>query len=184
MKTLTLSALMATALFTATSASANTGTIKFSGTITSSTCDIQVEVDGVVSPTGVAELGNFKVTDATAIGTFGTPVAISLVPDLATCDTPPGGVNAQLSVVSARVDSANTDVITSTDTDTTNVGVQFVLASDTSVVNAGNVNLTSGSTDLDGTTAAVNFVAQPYAVVDTIASGLIGGTASYTISYL
>ncbi|MFV8458755.1 fimbrial protein [Vibrio owensii] len=184
MKAFTLTALAALAMASATGASANTGTIKFSGAITSSTCDINLTVDGIVSPTGVAELGTYDASAASTVGVFGTPVALSLVPDLATCTSSPAGLGAQVSVVSPQVDDANTSVITNADTATTNVGVLLTLESGTPVVNQGNIALTSGSTDLDATTAAINFTAQPYATEATIAAGLIGGTASYTVSYL
>lgn len=184
MKAFTLTALAALAIASATGASANTGTIKFSGAITSSTCDMNLTVDGVVSPTGVAELGTYDASAASAVGTFGTPVALSLVPDLATCTSSPAGLDAQISVSAAQVDSANTSVITSAGSATTNVGVLLTLESGTPVVNQGNVALTSGSADLDAATAAINFTAQPYATEATISAGLIGGVASYTVSYL
>jgi major type 1 subunit fimbrin (pilin) len=184
MKIYNAASLSALAIFLSGNAFANTGTIKFSGAVTSSTCDINVSVNGVVSPTGVAELGTYAVADASAIGKFGAPINIALVPDLSSCNVAPGGSNAQINISATSVDSANTDVITDGQSSITKVGVHFTLESGTSVVNKGNVALASGSTDLDATTAKVNFVAQPYATTTPINAGNIGGVVAYTISYL
>ncbi|HEY2455094.1 MAG TPA: hypothetical protein VGI71_21220, partial [Scandinavium sp.] len=101
------------------SASANTGVITFTGAISSSTCNMNVVVNGVTSPTAVVDLGVWQATDATAVGSFGNPVDIALVPDISTCSTSPAGSNAMLNVQSAQTDETNTNVVTNADTATT-----------------------------------------------------------------
>lgn len=176
-----LSAMLVTSVMG--SASANTGIIKFSGAISSSTCNMNVVVNGVTSPTGVVDLGIYKVSDATAVGEFGTATNLSLTPDLASCDISPAGADAMLKIDAAQSDATNTSVVTNLDSATTNVGVLFELASGTAVVNKGSVNLASGSADLDAD-GGIHFTAQPYALSATIAPGTIGGSVAYTVAYL
>ncbi|MBF7993697.1 fimbrial protein [Rahnella laticis] len=174
----------------AMNANANSGTIKFSGAISAATCDFNVAVNGVVSPTGVVDLGVFNAESVNDLltatpGAFGTPVNLSLVPDVATCadGITPEGLGAMVKIDAAQVDATNTDVVTSAETATTNAGVEFKLASGDSIVNAGAVTL-SKTGDLDATTGAINFTAQPYAVTGIVAAGIIGGAVSYTVAYL
>ncbi|MBF7993693.1 fimbrial protein [Rahnella laticis] len=196
MKKLITAVAVAASLLSAASmnANANTGTIRFTGAISASTCDFNVAVDGVVTPTGVVDLGVYPKTEATAIGLFGTQKNVSLVPDAATCtpdlatvgsDTDhPDGLAAMVKIDASQVDVTNTDVVTSPETLTTNVGVQFKLASGQSVVNAGAVTLDTANGDFDKVSGAINFIAQPYALATAINGGIIGGEVSYTVAYL
>lgn len=178
---ISLSTLLATAAMG--SASANTGIIKFSGAISSSTCNMNVVVNGVTSPAGVVDLGIYKVSDATAVGDFGTETQLALAPDPASCDISPAGSDAMLKIDASQTDATNTSVVTNADSATTNVGVLFQLASGTAVVNQGSVSLTSGNADLD-VDGGIHFTAKPYALSATIAPGTIGGSVSYTVAYL
>ncbi|HAV1831920.1 TPA: type 1 fimbrial protein [Enterobacter hormaechei subsp. steigerwaltii] len=178
-----MAAIITAAIGISTTASANTGTIIFNGAISSSTCDFNVAVDGVMSPTGVVDLGTFKASDVTAVGGFGTAKNVSLVPDSASCDVDPAGANASVAITSQAVSAANTDVLVSPDTDTTNAGVEFKLASGQSVINKSGIALTSGTADLDAS-GAVNFTAQAYALSSTVNAGNIGGSLNYSVAYL
>ena len=163
---------------------ANSGVITLQGAISSSTCNMNLSVNGVVSPSGVADLGIYKASDVSAVGVFGTPTQLSLIPDPASCDVSPAGSDATIIADTNATDATNTDVLVTADSKTTNAGVLFKLASDTSVLNKGGVSLTSGSADLDATTGAVNFTAQPYALSATVSPGVIGGSVAYTVAYL
>lgn len=165
------------------SASANTGVINFTGAISSSSCDFNVAVDGVVSPTGVVDIGTYKASDVTNAGVFGTAKNVSLIPDPASCDVVPAAADASVSIIANQTDASNTDVLTTADSVLTNAGVQFTLASGASVINRGGVQLSSGSADLDAS-GAVNFIAQPYALSSSVSAGVIGGAVSYTVAYL
>lgn len=183
-KVATLTSLLVAGAFGAAStASANTGIIKFSGAISAATCDMNVSVNGIVSPTGVVDLGVHKASDVTAVGTFGTAVNLALTPDEATCDISPAGEDALVQISAAQTDATNTSVVTSAETTTTNAGVLFQLASGGNVVNNGSVSLTSGSADLDAA-GAIHFTAQPYAIAASVNPGIIGGSVSYTVAYL
>ncbi|RJT32583.1 hypothetical protein D6C13_24515 [Rahnella woolbedingensis] len=167
------------------SASANTGIINFTGAISSSTCDFNVAVDGVVTPTGIVDMGTYKASDAPGTpDVFGTAKNISLVPDPATCDVPvAANTDATVAIIANQTDATNTDVLTTADSLVTNAGIRFTLASGDSVINKGGVALTAGSADLDAN-GNVNFVAQPYALSGTLSAGVIGGAVSYTVAYL
>jgi len=167
----------------AANASANTGVINFTGAISSSSCDFNVAVDGVVSPTGVVDIGTYKASDVTAAGVFGTAKNVSLIPDPASCDIIPASANASVAIIANQTAASNSNVLTTADTTLTNAGVLFQLASGTSVINKGGVQLTAGTTDLDAA-GAVNFTAQPYALSTTVNAGVIGGAVSYTVAYL
>ena len=164
-------------------ASANNGIIKFSGAITSSTCNMNLAVNGVVSPTGVAPLGIYKSSDVSGIGEFGNQMDLSLVPEAASCDVLPGGSDAMVTVSSSYTDATNTNVILSAESQTTNVGVLFQMKSGTQIVNQSAVALTSGSDDLSAD-GSINFTAQPYALNATVNPGIISGVVQYSVAYL
>lgn len=172
--------LMAGAVHTA---SANNGIIKFSGAISSSTCNMNLSVNGVVSPTGVAPLGIYKASDVSGIGEFGNQMDLSLVPEAASCDVLPGGSDAMVTISSSYTDETNTNVVLSNESLDTNVGVLFQLKSGTQIVNQSAVALTSGSDDLSAD-GSINFTAQPYALSATVNPGVIGGVVQYSVAYL
>ncbi|MBB1200724.1 type 1 fimbrial protein [Enterobacteriaceae bacterium 89] len=164
---------------------ANSGVITLQGAISSSTCNMNLSVNGVVSPSGVADLGIYKASEASGtVGTFGNQTNLSLIPDPASCDVSPVGSDAMIIADTSATDASNTDVLVTADSSTTNVGVLFQLASGASVLNKGGVTLTAGTADLDDTTGAVNFTAQPYALQATVNPGVIGGSVAYTVAYL
>lgn len=177
-----IAAALSAGLFSSIS-SANTGIINFTGAISSSTCDFNVAVDGVMSPAGVVDLGTFKAADVTSVGEFGTAKKVSLVPDTASCDIAPAGTDVAIAIIANQTDAANSDILTTADTAITNAGVEFTLASGAAVINKGGVALTSGTQDLDAN-GVVNFVAQPYALSSNVNAGVIGGAVSYTVAYL
>lgn len=193
MKKLIIATAITTSLLSLVSMNANaapnTGIIKFSGAISAATCEMNVVVDGVVSPTGVVDLGVYDADTvntglASAPGAFGTAKAVSLVPDAATCAGDPTGATTAVKIDASQTDATNTSVVTSADTTTTNAGVLFTLADDTAVVNVGTVTLETTDSNLDATTGSIKFKVQPFAVTDTVAAGIIGGSVSYTVAYL
>lgn len=185
MKKLITSSLIVIAIVSSTSimAAGNTGIIKFTGAISSSTCNFNIVANGSTSPTGVVDLGVWSVSDATSQGAFGNKINVSLVPDEETCDTSPAGSDASVQISAAQTDPTNTSVVTSAETATTNAGVEFRLKDGAAIINTGAFKMTSSSPNLsdDG---SINFTAQPYAVTSVIAAGIIGGSVSYTVAYL
>ncbi|MDR8522464.1 fimbrial protein [Shewanella fidelis] len=180
LKPLIVSLSLAAICLSSANVSANSGTIQFTGAITSTTCDMLISSDGVASSNKIVDLGTYVVGDATAVGAFGTAKDIKLTPDLTTCTPAPtdfssGGL---VSVNTGQVDGANGDVIVSADTATTNVGVLFYANTNTPILNQGALD---GIVDAgDG---SVTFTAQPYAVEATINAGPISGTATFTVAY-
>lgn len=163
----------------------NTGQITFTGSVASASCDMNVVVNGTVQPGGVVDLGNWSINDVNKIGGFGDTVLIRLQPDLATCNTDLTGLTtAFVKIDSAMTASSNADVVTSTETSVTRVGVSFTLDDDTSIVNkpASTLDLAS-SANIEVSTGAIKFKARPYALSEGIVGGIIGGSVNYVVAY-
>ena len=188
LKPLIVSLSLASTCLLSANASANTGTIHFIGTITNTTCEIQVATDGVVSPDKIVDLGSYLKSDVdTEISgvaqAFGTQKTVTLVPDPSTCSAPADFASgAEIQVISGNTDSVNSDVITTADSLTTNVGVLFLLGGTTGVVNKGTI-ATQDGVDYDPNIGEVQFTAQPYAIAGTVNPGPISGAATFSVAY-
>lgn len=186
LKSLIVSLSLASTCLLSANASANTGTIHFIGSLTTTTCEIQVATDGVISPDHVVDLGSFLVSDVNnltggAPQAFGTVKNVTLIPDPSTCSTPPTfGSGAEVKVLTNSTFGSNSNVITSEDSAISNAGIEFLLGGTTPILNK-TVPTTDG-VDYDSNNGEVLFTAQPYAL-GTVTPGPITGTATFSVSY-
>ncbi|GIU32659.1 hypothetical protein TUM3792_45290 [Shewanella sp. MBTL60-007] len=186
LKSLIVSLSLASTCLLSANASANTGTINFIGSISTTTCEIQVATDGVISPDHVVDLGSYLVSDVNTLtggahSAFGTIKDVTLIPDPSTCSVPAdfaGG--AEIKVSTNSTFGPNSNVITSDDSAISNAGIEFLLGGVTPILNK-TVSTTDG-VDYDSNNGEVQFTAQPYAL-GTVAPGPISGTATFSVSY-
>ncbi|WP_028766081.1 fimbrial protein [Shewanella fidelis] len=199
LKQLIVSLSLASTCLLSANASANSGTIHFAGSITNTTCDIQIATNGVVSSDGIVYVGDYLKTDvdsylAGSAGPFGAadttdqgPLDVSLIPDPATCSPALAATDhflsgADVTLSAMYTDAVNSNVITDGNTVNTNVGVQILLANGDAVLNQGTISLLEGA-NFDDDTGEVKFIVQPYAVAATVNPGPIKGTANFIVAY-
>ncbi len=137
-----ISALVVSALASSV-ASANTGEVRFIGSVTSETCKFTTQVNGAVKDT--IDLGTMSEKD-----TQGKPVAFSLVPDDAKC------LNKTNGVVGWQSSGFSTTGLANMNGTAKNVSIQLKALNSNpinSLVTSNNQNVTFGG---DGNSTAIN----------------------------
>ncbi|MGF1793511.1 hypothetical protein L4D21_23235 [Photobacterium profundum] len=153
------------------------GTVNFTGAITAQTCDTGIIVDG--NDVAFVELPVITTSDfgTGASESTETPVAFGIAP-LNPDDCP--ATTAALSLTGQTV-TGFSDVLTSDEIATTNVGVQVLFNDKTPLLNKGYVD---AGTNFDKVTKAVNLSANYFKTTEEAKAGLVTSVASYQIAYL
>lgn len=180
-----IASLSSASALAATNYANNVVDVKFSGLISTSTCDFELTADGL--PVPEVDFGLVDGSTVTAAGDlFGTGVAVELTPGTrcSSITTFTNGADIKVWSITDQVDNTNSVLTDLSLNDSAGVSITLGASSGgEKIVGQGFKEVSSTNGGLDTITGAIKLFAQPYANKATLTPGEFGATMRVQVAY-